>query len=129
MFQLMLNTVRHNLASSLMRLNKQPELKPAQSPNEDAINYQHQQPGNNLPPTVPQPDAANATAPMLAAAGGIAPIPPDNARPSPRNMQSLKPETIRRTRKKLGRNDPCYCGSGKKYKHCCYEKDRKAGFH
>ena len=20
---------------------------------------------------------------------------------------------------KLGRNDPCYCGSGKKYKHCC----------
>ena len=129
MFQLMLNTVRHNLASSLMRLNKQPELKPAQSPNQDAINYQHQQPRSNLPPTVPQPGAANATAPMLAAAGGIAPIPPDNARPPPRNMQSLKPETIRRTRKKLGRNDPCYCGSGKKYKHCCYEKDRKTGFH
>jgi preprotein translocase subunit SecA len=21
--------------------------------------------------------------------------------------------------KKLGRNDPCHCGSGKKYKHCC----------
>src|SRR5258706_14299158 len=20
---------------------------------------------------------------------------------------------------KLGRSDPCYCGSGKKYKHCC----------
>ena len=20
---------------------------------------------------------------------------------------------------KIGRNDPCYCGSGKKYKHCC----------
>lgn len=26
-----------------------------------------------------------------------------------------------------GRNDPCPCGSGKKYKKCCYEKDmRKA---
>jgi len=24
-----------------------------------------------------------------------------------------------RTKKKLGRNEPCYCGSGKKYKHCC----------
>ncbi len=24
---------------------------------------------------------------------------------------------------KLGRNDPCYCGSGKKYKHCHLEKD------
>ncbi|HEY7036888.1 MAG TPA: SEC-C metal-binding domain-containing protein [Thermomicrobiales bacterium] len=23
---------------------------------------------------------------------------------------------------KLGRNDPCYCGSGKKYKHCCLGK-------
>ncbi len=21
-----------------------------------------------------------------------------------------------------GRNDPCSCGSGKKYKHCCIEK-------
>ena len=24
---------------------------------------------------------------------------------------------------KLGRNDPCHCGSGKKYKQCCLEKD------
>ena len=26
--------------------------------------------------------------------------------------------TIRKP-KKIGRNDPCPCGSGKKYKHCC----------
>jgi len=25
--------------------------------------------------------------------------------------------------KKLGRNDPCRCGSGKKYKNCCFVKD------
>jgi SEC-C motif len=25
-------------------------------------------------------------------------------------------------RKKLSRNSPCPCGSGKKYKHCCYGK-------
>jgi hypothetical protein len=24
---------------------------------------------------------------------------------------------------KTGRNEPCPCGSGKKYKHCCYAKD------
>lgn len=24
---------------------------------------------------------------------------------------------------KIGRNDPCSCGSGKKYKHCCYPKN------
>ncbi len=27
---------------------------------------------------------------------------------------------------KPGRNDPCPCGSGKKYKHCCLDKDRVA---
>ncbi len=25
----------------------------------------------------------------------------------------------------IGRNDPCPCGSGKKYKKCCWEKDQK----
>jgi preprotein translocase subunit SecA len=29
------------------------------------------------------------------------------------------PQTIRRATPKVGRNDPCPCGSGKKYKHCC----------
>jgi len=26
----------------------------------------------------------------------------------------------------LGRNDPCHCGSGKKYKQCCLSKDEGA---
>ena len=30
-----------------------------------------------------------------------------------------KPKPVRRTGKKVGRNDPCPCGSGKKYKKCC----------
>ena len=25
----------------------------------------------------------------------------------------------------IGRNDPCPCGSGKKYKKCCYDKLEK----
>ena len=29
---------------------------------------------------------------------------------------------------RTGRNDPCPCGSGKKYKLCCLEKDRAAEF-
>ena len=28
-----------------------------------------------------------------------------------------------KTRKKIGRNDPCPCGSGKKYKNCCLVKE------
>jgi curved DNA-binding protein CbpA len=29
------------------------------------------------------------------------------------------PEPVRRAQPKVGRNDPCPCGSGKKYKRCC----------
>ena len=30
-----------------------------------------------------------------------------------------KQQTVKRETPKVGRNDPCPCGSGKKYKHCC----------
>jgi len=32
---------------------------------------------------------------------------------------SADPQPVRKTNKKVGRNDPCPCGSGKKYKKCC----------
>jgi len=35
-----------------------------------------------------------------------------------------KPETFKRERPKVGRNAPCPCGSGKKYKKCCWAKDQ-----
>ena len=34
-----------------------------------------------------------------------------------------KQQTVRRDHAKIGRNDPCPCGSGKKYKNCCMKKD------
>jgi hypothetical protein len=34
-------------------------------------------------------------------------------------------ETIRNVGPKLGRNDPCWCGSGKKYKKCHLGKDTR----
>jgi len=34
----------------------------------------------------------------------------------------FKPGTYRREHPKVGRNEPCLCGSGKKYKRCCLEK-------
>jgi hypothetical protein len=33
----------------------------------------------------------------------------------------MTPQTAERP----GRNEPCHCGSGRKYKHCCLEKDEK----
>ena len=34
------------------------------------------------------------------------------------SIDESKPVTVRRDDKKLGRNDPCHCGSGKKFKKC-----------
>lgn len=33
--------------------------------------------------------------------------------------------SVRRPVPKIGRNEQCHCGSGKKYKKCCYEKDQE----
>jgi len=33
-----------------------------------------------------------------------------------------KPEPIRKRGRRVGRNDPCPCGSGKKFKNCCMRK-------
>ena len=35
------------------------------------------------------------------------------------------PPTVRRAADKVGRNQPCPCGSGKKYKHCCGAQTRR----
>lgn len=40
--------------------------------------------------------------------------------------ESGKGVTVRREGKKVGRNDPCPCGSGKKYKKCCLAKEEEA---
>ena len=40
---------------------------------------------------------------------------------------AVKKVPIRNASKKVGPNDPCPCGSGKKYKKCCMQKDKEAG--
>ena len=35
-----------------------------------------------------------------------------------------RPTTVKRSQPKVGRNDPCPCGSGKKYKKCHYSTDQ-----
>jgi hypothetical protein len=40
----------------------------------------------------------------------------DESRP---RFGGAKEKPDRRPAPKIGRNEPCFCGSGKKYKHCC----------
>ena len=35
------------------------------------------------------------------------------------------PDTVKRANPKIGRNAPCPCGSGKKYKKCCGGQNAK----
>ena len=60
-------------------------------------------------------------------------IPVKVERPTQRE-QVLKPDapnagsnTPFRSEKKVGRNDPCPCGSGKKYKNCCGKNEQNEG--
>jgi preprotein translocase subunit SecA len=47
------------------------------------------------------------------------PIPDVETDAAPANSEVQLPRvTVRRETPKVGRNDPCPCGSGKKYKHC-----------
>jgi len=47
-------------------------------------------------------------------------LPADDEPPLPKPV-----EPIHRENKEIGRNDPCPCGSGKKYKGCCLKKAEK----
>jgi len=42
-------------------------------------------------------------------------MPSGKSKPEDKKM----PEIVTAAPKKIGRNDPCPCGSGKKYKKCC----------
>ena len=59
-----------------------------------------------------------------AARGGRAAQGPQAARGGG-DGDGAKAEPVRRDRPKVGRNDPCPCGSGKKYKKC-HGKDEEA---
>lgn len=60
--------------------------------------------------------------------GDFGPIPPPHATSNyhdKEDEEDVEPKPP--TSKKLGRNDPCPCGSGKKFKKCCLNKSRQGG--
>jgi len=63
----------------------------------------------------PQQQAVQAPAPTAIAR---------NIRTNRDAGSSAKPQPVRKTGPELSRNDPCWCGSGKKYKHCHMKSDQ-----
>ena len=71
----------------------------------------------NLPQNLQhQPTSAYGTTTTNAGAGAAPPRPSDVVSEAVEAVSKAKPV---RTGPKVGRNDPCPCGSGKKYKQCC----------
>ncbi|MBN1385304.1 MAG: preprotein translocase subunit SecA [Elusimicrobia bacterium] len=50
---------------------------------------------------------------------GTPPIPGHPAQPRQPQAAAASKQTVPNVPKKIGRNDPCPCGSGRKYKKCC----------
>ncbi|HEU4624262.1 MAG TPA: preprotein translocase subunit SecA [Steroidobacteraceae bacterium] len=88
-----------------------------------ALQAQHAEAGSLLAGGEQSPEDAAAAA-AAAAAAGAAPARVAAPRPSAGGAQPFPPAapeshgTFVRTERKVGRNELCPCGSGKKYKHC-----------
>lgn len=101
MFYEMVDSIRLEIASRIFRVKVQVrEGEPVR-----------QQPQKNIPMNTQHQSAQSAfsahNAKQAAASSATA-----------RHTQGAS-VTVARTTPKVGRNDPCPCGSGKKYKHCC----------
>ncbi len=79
-----------------------PELKKTFVEDDGSMQFQHP---SEAPAFIQQPQGAEAQEAQAQGAEG-----------------QPKVQTIKRKVPKVGRNDPCPCGSGKKYKHCCGRK-------
>jgi preprotein translocase subunit SecA len=112
LFQELTATIREEVLRYLFHIEIEREeaerLTPAAAANGGAdgnLTYEHQ--------SLAGADAiAAAGAGAAAAAGGTAVLAPPTAPPAQQGQRIASEE------EKIGRNDPCWCGSGKKYKKC-----------
>ncbi|MBS7265510.1 MAG: preprotein translocase subunit SecA [Treponema sp.] len=119
-FDQMLETIRNSVMSRVFRVRVQlsPEAAEARrrmlEAQQQGMNAQHNEAGNTAA------QMAQNTAERSAHSSFNGDQARRQAAGSAMNQRSQGDNvTVRRTTPKVGRNDPCPCGSGKKYKNCC----------
>ncbi len=122
MFNKMIDTIRFETARVLLNLQVREEAPPPSVEESRPLNVRAEHPAAEGAP-VPVAGAPTAEeAPSAAPAASVAPGERARARPGPaaRPAAPRPParQPDRRSHPKVGRNDPCPCGSGKKYKRC-----------
>ena len=110
MFSDMLDRVKHELISFLskVRVRGAEDLNPNRPP-ADGGNMQFQHAAAS---------ALGASAPPPRAPQAGAPVQKKGAPPPPPQQAADPAAPFVREQPKIGRNEPCHCGSGKKFKHC-----------
>ena len=106
LFKAMVSKVNNQIGQFLMRCS---------IPVQDANQVQQARPAQRPAPTSGQGQASKAGIQNISERSMDARR--QAARP-PQGPPRPKQETVRNTEPKVGRNDPCPCGSGKKYKQC-----------
>jgi preprotein translocase subunit SecA len=97
MFEELSKVIREEVVATLFHVEVQQEeaeqaLAPAEAP--QMLSYEHE---------------TSAGADVIAAAGGLAPV---------ATMEPVQHQVVKDEERDVGRNDPCWCGSGKKFKRC-----------
>ena len=106
MFQGMKDRIDEETVKYLWRLRPVPQETGSPAASRPALR-------RSTPLSYNEPQTAAALAGVGAAAGGGGP-----PRPARTGGDDAAVHTVRRDAAKVGRNDPCPCGSGKKYKKC-----------
>jgi len=94
MFERMLEAIKQEVVSTISRVQVRAQPLPTEIPEvrTDGFQFQHEEfRGFSAEPPEEQAEPAEA---------------------------AERPQTFVRGERKIGRNEPCPCGSGKKYKHC-----------
>jgi len=104
-FEHLIDDIRRNIASRILRVQIRAD-EERKIPSKEPVVMAHHESSGQFSASAPQADG---------------PEPSFSKRPQGSQIsEASTPEnvTVMRSGEKVGRNDPCPCGSGKKYKHC-----------
>ncbi|MGH2897818.1 MAG: SEC-C metal-binding domain-containing protein, partial [Solirubrobacteraceae bacterium] len=128
MFREMMDRIQANTVTKLFRVQIQREEEQVPQLHHKERQMAEHGVANKTEDEVEQDNAerqAAAQKKRVVRGSGRAAQPPQAARGAGGDGDGAKAEPMRRDRPKVGRNDPCPCGSGKKYKKC-HGKDEEA---
>jgi len=109
------------LSKVQVRDREQVEQAQVERPTPTQVSYEHKDAASALSEPAADPEQAQASAQAQPGTGASAVASANAAREAAMSRQSQQPAPAQpfvRDQKKMGRNEPCHCGSGKKFKQC-----------